>query len=95
MTRTEHLLNYLAEECAEVAQRASKANRFGLDNVAPGHQLTNAIRISEELDDLWAVAQMLVAEKLIPTSSHSNQVAKKEKIERMLALSKSKGTLTE
>lgn len=26
MTRTEHLLTILAEECAEVAQRASKGN---------------------------------------------------------------------
>ena len=30
MTREEHLLTIVAEECAEVAQRATKALRFGL-----------------------------------------------------------------
>ena len=29
MTREEHLLTIVAEECAEVAQRATKALRFG------------------------------------------------------------------
>jgi len=30
MNRMEHLLAVLAEECAEVAQRCSKAQRFGM-----------------------------------------------------------------
>jgi hypothetical protein len=35
MNPTEHLLSCLAEECAEVAQRASKSLRFGLSEVQP------------------------------------------------------------
>ncbi len=36
MNRRDHLLDILAEECAEVAIRVSKALRFGLDEV-PGY----------------------------------------------------------
>lgn len=59
MTRQELVLNQLAEECAEVAQRVSKALRFGLDEVQPGQSLTNAERILSELVDLRAVWLML------------------------------------
>jgi hypothetical protein len=59
MNRTEHLLFTLAEECAEVAHCASKAARFGLDEIKPGQSLTNRERILQELNDLWAVAEML------------------------------------
>ena len=59
MNRTEHLLFTLAEECAKVAQRLSKAARFGMHEVQPGQLLTNRERILSELNDLWAVVEML------------------------------------
>ncbi len=59
MTKTEHLLTILSEECAEVSQRISKAIRFGLEEVQPEQFATNAERIVEELADLWAVASLL------------------------------------
>jgi len=62
MTRSEHLLVILAEECNEVAQRVSKALRFGLEEIQPGQGKTNAERISDELDDLMAVLEMLCDE---------------------------------
>lgn len=66
MNESEHLLCCLAEECAEVAQRVSKALRFGLDEVQPGQSLTNAERIVGELVDLNAVVVMLVTRMTIP-----------------------------
>lgn len=59
MTEREHLLTILAEECAEVAQRASKALRFGETEIQPGQFLTNRERITVEAIDLLAVLSML------------------------------------
>lgn len=59
MTNVDHLLVILGEECAEVAQRTSKAIRFGLFEVQPGQTEDNKTRIERELSDLMAVADML------------------------------------
>ena len=52
MNTIEHLLTCLAEECDEVGQRVMKALRFGLDEIQPGQDFTNAERIVLELHDL-------------------------------------------
>lgn len=88
MTRTDHLLTILAEECAEVAQRASKALRFGLGEIQPGQALTNLERIEEELGDLIAVARML---GLAP--SERTLADKPAKVERFLDYSERCGKL--
>lgn len=59
MNETEYLLMVFAEECAEVAQRASKAARFGLAEIQPGQGDDNLRRIEHELGDLMGVADML------------------------------------
>ena len=59
MNTTEHLLTILAEESAEVAQSATKALRFGFDEVEPGKSLNNRERIVQELNDVFAIAEML------------------------------------
>lgn len=59
MNNTQYLLTCLMEECAEVAQRASKAIRFGLAEVQPGQELTNRVRLERELADILVVAGML------------------------------------
>lgn len=56
---TENLLTILAEECAEAAQRASKAIRFGLTEVQPGQSDDNVRRLERELADVVAVAEMI------------------------------------
>ncbi|MBL4837403.1 MAG: hypothetical protein JKY34_07475 [Kordiimonadaceae bacterium] len=53
------LLTILAEECAEVAQRCTKALRFGLEEVQPGQEYTNAERIEVELGDILAAFNIL------------------------------------
>lgn len=97
MTRDEHLLICLAEECAEVAQRVSKALRFGLSEVQKDQPLDNAERIVEEFHDLLAVATLLEASgilgHIVPTPSVVE--AKRLKIERYFAISREHGTLTE
>ena len=45
MTREEHLLTIVAEECNEVAQRATKALRFSLEEIEPGQEFSNRERL--------------------------------------------------
>lgn len=54
------LLTILAEECCEVGKRASKALRFGVDEVQDGQPLTNAERIALEVGDVLEVVAQLV-----------------------------------
>lgn len=99
MTRHEHLLTILAEECAEVAQRVSKALRFGPLEVQPGQDKTNAERIVDELIDLKAVWQLLggrfgggvVLPKVAADEERRRIEAKAAKVERYLAFSAGRG----
>jgi NTP pyrophosphatase (non-canonical NTP hydrolase) len=89
MNSTEHLLTKLMEECCEVAQEASKASIFGLQEVMPGQELTNRQRVQKELNDLWAVCEMLV---LIDIDRRAID-AKKAKVEKYMEYARSIGTL--
>ncbi len=51
------LLDCLIEECAEVIQRATKMKRFGVKEVQPGQDFTNAERLSQEIGDAMAVME--------------------------------------
>jgi hypothetical protein len=96
MTRNEMLLATVAEECAEVAQRATKAIRFGLDEIQEGQGLTNAERIMVEFADLFAVMTRLQDADLIPRfdAHFYAMVGKKtQKIEQYLGYSQQCGTL--
>lgn len=100
MNREEHLLTIVSEECAEIAQRASKCARFGMYQIQkdiddkpeenPG-KLTNRRRMLLEYSHLIATMQLLgiyiddIPEVLI--------MNKKDKIEKYLIRSKSLGTL--
>jgi len=90
MTRDEHLLTIAAEECAELAQRLSKALRFGMDEVQPGQPLSNRERIIEEYTDLIAALEMLG----IWTLDRAQIDAKHRKVERFLRYSEQCGTLS-
>lgn len=56
---TRELLEILAEECAEVVQRVTKALRFGMDESQPGQPFTNAARIGHEVGDILATLERL------------------------------------
>lgn len=47
----------IAEECAEVAQRALKAQQFGLGEIQPGQNLDNLDRLMDEFHDLFTTFQ--------------------------------------
>jgi hypothetical protein len=98
MTRAEHLLKILEEECCETAQRVSKAMRFGLTEVQPGQGLSNSVRILLEYYDAVAMVEMLQAEGFLPAPS-AKQVeelksGKKSKVDKFLTYSEKCGTLT-
>ncbi len=88
MNETQHLLVILAEECAEVAHRASKAIRFGMAEVEPGMTLHNRGRIETELGDLMAVVELLGL-----TVRQDAKDAKLEKLKKYMAYSRQIGTL--
>ncbi len=95
MNQSEHLLSCLAEECAEVAQRVSKALRFGLTEVQPGQPLTNAERIAQELNDLVAVAELLEEAGLVPRTGTMPAIEqKKSKVRLFMEYAEQVGALT-
>ena len=100
MNRQQHLLIRLMEECNEVAQRASKALVFSLEEIQPDQPLTNAERIIYEFNDLYAVMEMLREDGAFGSKATTfirrDMISlKKEKVEKFLLHSKANGTLTE
>jgi len=94
MTEQEHLLVILAEECAEVSQRATKALRFGLTDpkgTEPEQPFDNRTRLLMEINDLLAVVDMLFEE--MDYKSELLQYSKKEKVKKYLKLSEKLGLL--
>lgn len=94
MKTTEHLLAILAEECAEVAQRCTKALRFGLLEEQPG-QASNAQRIATEMADLLGVYEMLEDRGDLPRVSAFAREAKIRQVKTFLEYFRQCGTLTE
>ena len=97
MNLTEHHLVLLMEECAEVAQRASKQLRFGRDEVQPGQSLSNGERLREELLDVYACVEFLVEAGEVEPIDRAHVVLhmanKEQRIASMLALSRTQGRL--
>lgn len=97
MNRLEHLLTCVAEECTEVGQRATKALRFGLDEVQPGQDLNNWDRILVEYFDLVSVLIMVAMEAgknpkdLVPNPEVVE--AKCQRVESLMGLARSGGAL--
>jgi NTP pyrophosphatase (non-canonical NTP hydrolase) len=99
MKKNQFLLLKLAEECVEVAQRASKQIQFGKNEVQKDQQKTNATRLREEILDLFSVVSMLVQEDEIemftPWDYDEAREAKVKKLQKYLDLSASLGQLPE
>lgn len=96
MTLTEHLLVRIAEEGAEVTQRATKALVFGLNEVQEGQDLNNLERLIYEFNDLVAIMKILMVNqghtenKIFDAEA---QLAKSLKLSYWLEYSKKMGTL--
>lgn len=93
MNTTEYLLSCLIEECAEVIQRATKAQRFGLHEVQPEQQLTNEERLAIELDDLTGTLELLAEHGVRLPPSSERVRAKILKVEKFMDYSRQLGTL--
>lgn len=97
MTETEHLLSCLAEECAEVGQRVSKALRFGLREVQPGQGLSNAERIMGEVLDIYAVIEMLEEADILPArafrAADEAMRLKKQRVRHYMEYARAQGTI--
>lgn len=91
MTRNEHLMTIAIEGCNEIAQRISKALRFGVYEIQPGQPLTNVERISEEIADLRGVLDMLGIDDDSPWV-HTRAEARQRKVEEFLRYSAECGT---
>ena len=96
MTRKEHLLVILMEECAEIQKDCSKALRFGLDERwGPDGTESNAEKINREVSDLVGVLQLLQEDNHLGMIDYQKVEDKKAKVEYHLEYSKKVGTLTE
>lgn len=96
MTRQEHLLVILAEECAEIQQEVAKALRFGLDDVyLPESTETNAESIIREVADFMGVLKMLQAELHLDRIDHNRIERKRQRVEEFLKYSEDRGRLHE
>lgn len=102
MNKMEHLLTILAEECGELSQRATKALRFGLNEVQKDQPYTNARRILYEYNDLVAVINMLHRDGAfhgsMPSDGMYSEAMMKEKydkVQKYLAYAREIGTLSE
>jgi hypothetical protein len=89
ITSVDYLLTCIAEECAEVAQRATKAIRFTLDEKEPGQELTNKERLVQEFNDLYAIMEMLNEMGVIDEFINLEAIEKKKlKVEKFWEYSK-------
>jgi NTP pyrophosphatase (non-canonical NTP hydrolase) len=95
MNVQEYLLTKLAEECVEVAQRASKANIFGPYETQPGHCLNNVDRIADELEDVRVILDLLQERCGFYIRTHDTNFAeRKAKVLEYMEYSRQCGRLT-
>lgn len=88
MNTIEHYLTVLSEECAETAQRASKAIRFGLQEIQPGQSETNARRLEREMSEAVAILEAMGLR-----IREEDKVSKIEKLKKFMDYSRQLGTL--
>jgi len=97
MNKREHLLTILMEEASEVAQAASKALRFGLNNISPYNQRSNAENILLELAHVKAALKMLVDNGDLQLDAEKNKLDVSDKIKAvnsMMSYSRGIGILS-
>jgi hypothetical protein len=96
VNRQEHLLVIVGEESVEIAQRASKALRFGLDEIQPNQEQDNFERMMAEFADLCGALELLRQGSTIDgmvMALRQKIDAKKDKVEKFLLYSQEQGTL--
>ena len=95
MNAEQYLLGCLAEECAELAQAASKAVRFGLDVRWPGKPTVNREDIAAEFNDVLGVLELMEEScaRFPGLFDRGDVLAKKNKLMAMMKYSRERGRL--
>ena len=75
------VMDILQEECAEVIQAVSKIRRFGADNKKHDQGQTNREHLEEEVGDMLAMIDILMANNIV--SWGNLHIAKRAKIEKL------------
>ena len=92
MNREQYLLTKLAEECTEIAQDALKTQQFGFDSYNPDTGIDNTQYLTNELNDLFAILEMLEESGCFKFTPCPNAILeKKDKVEKYLKLSQNLG----
>lgn len=93
MTYIQYLLGKVAEEANEVAQRALKAQQFGIEEVQDGQPDDSWSRLNGELLDLQTVLRMLeeAAGRGFHELGSSIEQIKRAKVRQYLQLSIDRG----
>lgn len=97
LSREQHLLICLGEECAEVQKEISKILRFGLNDKPisslAGNMLDpNSVRLSQEIVDVQALIRMLIKEGVPIKISQRDIIKKCQKVETYIKYAQEKGT---
>lgn len=98
MNLQEYMLSKLQEEAIEVSHAISKAKTFGLHDVNPNTNTTNAEHIVQEFAEMQAVLEMCYELGIpLPTitdeSLRDRKEAKKIKVLQYMKVSRDRGTL--
>lgn len=101
MNKEKYLLTKIQEECAEVIHRATKAVRFGLNEVQKGQDKTNLERLKDEILDLLAAFMVFEEETSIDINYHDFEKFQElvkmriERIEKYMDYSREIGELND
>ena len=98
MTPDQYHLCKIAEECAEVAQRALKAQQFGLGEKQPEHSMNNLERLVSEFHDLFVTFDnflSLVDQGVLTTPTAEFTEYRLTKMRKFLELSQRLGQVDE
>lgn len=87
MTEQECLLICFIEECGEAIQAATKMLRFGTHEYYPGTTISNVDQLNKEVDDVFALVDMLTDRGVLGSRDSSAIVAKVMKVEDFMRVS--------
>lgn len=86
MDRDQWILSKIAEEAAEIAQRAMKAQQFGFDEIQAGQSKNNLERLMDEIWDLNATVSLTLGKEMYrPTPEHTK--LRRKRMNQFLELS--------
>lgn len=75
----------IIKACADVQQRATKALRFGIDEVQPGQDDSNSVRLAHEIGDLLEVIDVAIqAELFLQDDIEAGRIHKRAQLKKFM-----------